>query len=110
MAGSRRIPRLYRHGWASGLHKGKLRQTSRHLPVVIGILDSEKKVKAFLDVLDRLLMGGVVTAGRAGLLRFSRKPKASRPVCGPKAGVLEDTGSWYEAAFRKVPQRLLPQI
>jgi uncharacterized protein len=43
------------YGAASGLNPGKLLRSSRDLPVVVEILDSEAKVNAFLDILDQLL-------------------------------------------------------
>jgi uncharacterized protein len=76
MAGATVFRGYIGYGRASGLNMGKILQTSRDLPVVIEILDSEEKVNAFLDILDQLLNGGVVTVEKVELLRFSRKPKA----------------------------------
>jgi PII-like signaling protein len=76
MAGATVFRGYIGYGRASGLHMGKILQTSRDMPVVIEILDSEDKVNAFLDVLDQLLAGGVVTVEKVEMLRFSRKPKA----------------------------------
>ena len=64
------------YGRTSGLHMGKILRSSRDAPVVIEILDSEDKVNAFLDVLDQLITGGVVTAEKVQLICFSRKSKA----------------------------------
>jgi PII-like signaling protein len=65
------------YGAASGLNPGKLLRTSKDLPVVVEILDSEGKVNAFLDILDKLLSGGVATIEKVQLLRYKQKPRAS---------------------------------
>src|SRR5271157_1778461 len=59
------------YGRTSGLHAGKILRSSRDAPVVVEILDSEDKANAFLDVLDQLLTGGVVTAEKVQFFRFS---------------------------------------
>jgi len=66
------------YGKASGLNPGKILRSSRDLPVVIEILDSEGKVSAFLDILDQLLTGGVVTLEKVQMLRYSKKAKGAR--------------------------------
>ncbi len=71
------------YGRASGLNTGKILHSSRDLPVVIEILDSEDKVNAFLDVLDQLLGGGVATLEKVQLLRYARNPKVSRTRAAP---------------------------
>ena len=65
------------YGAASGLHPGKLLRSSRDLPIVVEILDSEGKVNAFLEILDQLLAGGVATIEKVQLLRYKAKPRAS---------------------------------
>ncbi len=76
MAGATVFRGYIGYGRSSGLHMGKILRSSRDAPVVIEILDSEEKANAFLDVLDQLITGGVVTAEKVQLFRFSRKPKA----------------------------------
>ena len=65
------------YGSASGLSAGKILHSSRDLPIVVEILDTEGKVTAFLEVLDQLLSGGVATIGKVQMFRYARKPKAS---------------------------------
>jgi PII-like signaling protein len=66
------------YGRASGLHTAKILRTSRDLPVVVEILDSEGKINAFLEVLDQLITGGVTTVEKVQIYRFSRdKPRSS---------------------------------
>jgi uncharacterized protein len=66
------------YGKASGLNPGKILRSSRDLPVVVEILDSEGKVSAFLDILDQLLTGGVVTMEKVQMFRYSKKVKGAR--------------------------------
>ena len=68
------------YGRASGLNMGKILRTSMDMPLVVEILDSEGKVNAFLDVLDQLLSGGVVTIEKVQMRRYSKKPKAGGPA------------------------------
>jgi PII-like signaling protein len=65
------------YGAASGLNPTKLLRSSRDLPIVVEILDSEGKVNAFLEILDQLLAGGVATIEKIQLLRYKPKPRAS---------------------------------
>jgi uncharacterized protein len=66
------------YGGATGLHPGKILRSSRDLPIVVEILDTEGKVNAFMEVLDQLLGGGIATLERVNLYRYSSpKPKAS---------------------------------
>lgn len=65
------------YGAASGLHPGKLLRSSKDLPIVVEILDSEGKVNAFLEILDQLLAGGVATIEKVQLLRYKQKPRPS---------------------------------
>ncbi len=60
------------YGAASGLHAAKILRTSKDLPVVVEILDSEGKVNAFLDILDKLLTGGVATVEKVQMYRYSK--------------------------------------
>ena len=64
-------------GTASGLNPGKILRSSKDLPVVIEILDTEAKVKAFLDILDQLLKVGVATLDEVQVLRFGPRQKGS---------------------------------
>jgi uncharacterized protein len=65
------------YGAASGLHPGKLLRSSKDLPIVVEILDSEGKVNAFLDILDQLLAGGVATLEKVQLYRYKQKSRLS---------------------------------
>ncbi len=60
------------YGSASGLHAAKILRSSRDLPIVVEILDSEEKVNAFFSILDKLLKGGVATVEKVQMYRYSR--------------------------------------
>ncbi len=63
------------YGAASGLNPGKILSSSKDLPVVNEILDTEVKVTAFLDILDQLLKGGVTTLEKVQVLRYGPATK-----------------------------------
>ena len=65
------------YGASSGLNPTKLLRSSRDLPIVVEILDSEGKVNAFLDILDQILAGGVATIEKVQLYRYKPKPRPS---------------------------------
>ena len=64
-------------GKSSHLHTAKILRLSMDLPIVIEIVDSEKKVNAFLPVLDEMMGGGLVTLARAKWIRYQDQGKAS---------------------------------
>ena len=48
-------------GKSSRVHTAKILRLSMDLPLVIELVDSEEKIKAFLPVLDPMMKGGLVT-------------------------------------------------
>ena len=63
-------------GISSHLHTAKILRLSMDLPMVIEIVDSEKKVNAFLPVLDKMMSGGLVTLERAKVIRYRDQEKS----------------------------------
>ncbi len=57
-------------GKSSRLHTTKILQLSFDLPLVIEIVDSEAKIRAFLPVLDGLMQGGLVTLEKVQVLHY----------------------------------------
>src|ERR1051325_7542493 len=55
-------------GKSSHLHTAKILRLSMDLPMVIEIVDTEEKVKAFLPVLDEMMGGGLVTLERTKVI------------------------------------------
>jgi hypothetical protein len=63
------------YGRASGLNPEKILRSSRDLPIVIELLDTREKIYAFMDILDQILTGGVVTLEKMKMVRYGKKPK-----------------------------------
>jgi uncharacterized protein len=57
-------------GKSSRLHTAKILRLSMDLPVVIEIVDSEEKIRAFLPVLDGMLGGGIVTIEKVQVIDY----------------------------------------
>ena len=61
LAGATVTRGLMGFGKTSRLHTAKLLRLSMDLPIVIEIVDSEKRINAFLPELQRMVGGGLVT-------------------------------------------------
>jgi len=57
-------------GKSSRLHTAKIPRLSIDLPLVIEIVDSEEKIRAFLPELDRMITGGLVTLEKVQVLEY----------------------------------------
>jgi PII-like signaling protein len=57
-------------GHSSRLHTAKILRLSEDLPMVIEIVDSEEKVRAFLPVLDEMMTSGLVTLEKVQVLQY----------------------------------------
>ena len=57
-------------GKSSRLHTAKIPRLSIDLPLVIEIVDSEEKLRAFLPELDRMITGGLVTLEKVQVLEY----------------------------------------
>ncbi|MDB6019804.1 MAG: hypothetical protein JWR19_4293 [Pedosphaera sp.] len=57
-------------GKSSRLHTAKILRLSMDLPMVIEIVDSEEKVRAFLPSLDGMLGGGLVTLEKVEVIEY----------------------------------------
>ncbi len=57
-------------GHSSRLHTTKLLRLSEDLPVVIEIVDSEEKIRAFLETIDPLMGSGLVTLEKVTVLQY----------------------------------------
>jgi PII-like signaling protein len=60
-------------GRSAALHKGRLFRAAQDLPVVVEIVDDEKKIDAFLPVLDEMMESGLVTLEAAKVLQYGRR-------------------------------------
>jgi uncharacterized protein len=57
-------------GKSSRLHTAKILRLSLDLPMVIEIVDSEEKIRAFLPVLDGMMGGGLVTLEKVQVIHY----------------------------------------
>ncbi len=57
-------------GKSSRMHTAKILRLSLDLPLVIEIVDTEEKVRAFLPTLDPMLQGGLVTLERVQVVDY----------------------------------------
>ena len=63
-------------GKSSRLHTSKILRLSMDLPLVIEIVDSEEKIRAFLPTLDPMMGGGLVTLEKVEVVHYrSVEPK-----------------------------------
>jgi hypothetical protein len=61
-------------GKHSRVHSAKLLELSSDLPIVIEIVDSEEKIKAFLPVVDQLVTEGLVTLEAVRIIKYAAPP------------------------------------
>jgi PII-like signaling protein len=64
-------------GYSSLLHTDKILRISFDLPLVIEIVDSEEKIRAFLPTLETMMTGGLVTLETVQILKYGAKAGAA---------------------------------
>src|SRR5881396_3456925 len=57
-------------GHSSRLHTSKILRLSEDLPLVVEIVESEEKVKAFLEVIDPMMISGLITLEKVQVLLY----------------------------------------
>jgi PII-like signaling protein len=63
-------------GKSSRVHTSKILRLSMDLPLVIEIIDSEEKIRAFLPILDEMISGGLVTLEKVQVIHYrAAEPK-----------------------------------
>jgi PII-like signaling protein len=62
-------------GQSSRLHTTKILRLSEDLPMIIEIVDSEDKIKAFLPTLDAMMSSGLVTLEKVQVLQYGKDVK-----------------------------------
>jgi PII-like signaling protein len=65
-------------GKSSRLHTAKILRLSMDLPIVIEIVDSEEKIRAFLPTLDGMLGGGLVTMEKVQVIDYRGSEPAAK--------------------------------
>ena len=69
-------------GQSSRLHTAKILRLSEDLPLVIEIVDSEEKIRAFLPVLDGMMSSGLVTLEKVQVLQYGSEGLKQRAGLG----------------------------
>jgi hypothetical protein len=64
-------------GHSSRIHTAKILRLSEDLPIVIEIVDTEDKIKAFLPTLDSMMASGLVTLEKVQVLHYGVRPDAT---------------------------------
>jgi PII-like signaling protein len=62
-------------GQSSRLHTTKILRLSSDLPIIIEIVDTEEKIKAFLPTLDGVMPSGLVTLEKVQVLHYGKHVK-----------------------------------
>ena len=62
-------------GHSTRLHSTQILDVAEHLPLVIEIVDTEAKIKAFLPTLDAMMTGGLVTLEKVQVLQYGESVK-----------------------------------
>jgi uncharacterized protein len=57
-------------GHSSRIHTTKILRLSEDLPLVIEIVDTEEKIRAFLPVLDSMMSRGLITLEKVQVLMY----------------------------------------
>lgn len=73
LAGATVIRGAMGFGHSSRLHTAKILRLSDDLPLIIEIVDSEEKVRAFLPTLDTMISSVLVTLERVEVLQYGAK-------------------------------------
>jgi uncharacterized protein len=75
LAGATVVRGIEGFGAASRIHTAKILRLSEDLPIVVEIVDTEEKIKAFMPAVDELFQrsssGGMVTLERAEVIRYT---------------------------------------
>ena len=69
-------------GRSSHLHTAKILRLSEDLPLVIEIVESEERVRAFLPVLDGMMSSGLVTLEKVQVLQYGGEGLKERAGLG----------------------------
>lgn len=63
------------YGHSTQLHSTRILDVVERLPLVIEIVDTEDKIKAFLPTLDTMMPGGLVTLEKVQVLQYGEDVK-----------------------------------
>jgi uncharacterized protein len=60
-------------GHAAHLHTSKILRLSDDLPLVIEIVDTEDRIRAFVDEVEPMVESGLITLEKATVIRYGRR-------------------------------------
>lgn len=72
LAGATVVRGIMGYGGHSVIHEPHLFRLTTDLPVVVEIVDTDEKVRAFLPTLDGMVEEGLVTTSEVGILRYGK--------------------------------------
>ncbi|MFQ5346772.1 MAG: DUF190 domain-containing protein [Rhodothalassiaceae bacterium] len=75
LAGATVIRGAMGFGHSSRFHTTKILRLSEDLPLVIEIVDTEERIRAFLPTLDRIMTSGLVTLEKVEVLQYGPPPR-----------------------------------
>lgn len=78
-------------GASSLIHTSRLLSLAENLPVIIIIVDTPERVRAFLPELDELVTEGLVTVDEVDVIRYAGRDGEKAGPDGPHAGATGDT-------------------
>lgn len=64
-------------GHSSRLHTAKILRLSEDLPMVVEIVDSEDKIRAFLETIEPIMGASLITLERVQVLRYGMEAPAA---------------------------------
>jgi uncharacterized protein len=59
-------------GHSSRLHTAKVLRLSEDLPLIVEIVDSEEKIKAYLEAIDPMMGSGLITLEKVQVLQYGK--------------------------------------
>jgi PII-like signaling protein len=61
-------------GHSSRLHTAKILRLSEDLPFVVEIVDTEEKIKGFVEAIDSMMGSGLITLEKVQVLQYGPPP------------------------------------
>jgi len=61
-------------GHSSRLHTAKILRLSEDLPFVVEIVDTEEKIKGFVEAIDTMMGSGLITLEKVQVLQYGPRP------------------------------------
>ncbi|MBI5444445.1 MAG: DUF190 domain-containing protein [Deltaproteobacteria bacterium] len=79
LAGATVLRGIMGYGKHSRIHTAKWEALSTGLPIVVEIVDSEEKIRAFLPHVDELVREGLVTLEKVWVLKYAARSEEEVP-------------------------------